>query len=220
MYGRSRLRTYGYVLFALIVLIACWESNRALAFMAAPAIPEQSIRFRILAHSDAPRDQWVKRQIRDAIVERMNSWAERPQTIDEARAVLGAHLPELDELVGRLLKEYGFTYGHKVELGIVPFPAKRYGNETVPAGNYEALRVTLGDGKGHNWWCVLFPPLCIIGGKWGTTKAQPATGAGLSGSPDGQGPEIDKEASAKPEIRFFVLDVLNRLAKAVRALFA
>lgn len=164
-------KRYAYLGFAFMVLLACWEANRSNALVYAASnsaagvsdvIPQESIRLRILAHSDAPQDQWIKREIRDVIVEEMNGWATEPKSIEEAREIIRERLPELEALVGRTLQEYGFDYTYQVELGIVPFPTKMYGNEVYPAGDYEALRVTIGDGKGQNWWCVLFPPLCFV----------------------------------------------------------
>ncbi|MCS7460017.1 stage II sporulation protein R [Paenibacillus doosanensis] len=169
----SRLR-YFYIVFALILLISCWEAQRNNAVVYASnmnggagedqkgLIPQESIRLRILANSDSPSDQWVKREVRDAIVEQMKQWVTGPQTIDEARQTVRAHLPELSELVGATLKKNGFSYSYQVELGIVPFPTKMYGNEVYPAGDYEALRVSIGKAEGQNWWCVLFPPLCFV----------------------------------------------------------
>jgi stage II sporulation protein R len=156
------LKSYYLVAFALIVLIACWESNRTNAAVITPEIPEQSIRLRILANSDAPQDQALKREIRDAIVAQMQNWVTGPHTIGEARAVVVSHLPDLDQLVEEIVVKRGYSYTHKTELGIVPFPTKMYGNKVYPAGDYEALRVTIGEGKGQNWWCVLFPPLCFV----------------------------------------------------------
>jgi stage II sporulation protein R len=156
------LKSYYLVAFALIVLIACWESNRTNAAVITPEIPEQSIRLRILANSDAPQDQALKREIRDAIVAQMQNWVTGPHTIEEARAVVVSHLPDLDQLVEEIVVKRGYSYTHKTELGIVPFPTKMYGNKVYPAGDYEALRVTIGEGNGQNWWCVLFPPLCFV----------------------------------------------------------
>jgi stage II sporulation protein R len=153
---------YLFIAFALIVLIAGWESNRTNAAVITPEIPKESIRLRILANSDSAQDQALKREIRDAIVARMQDWVTGPHTLEEARAVVKAHLPEFDLLVGDMIRERGYSYEHQVELGIVPFPTKMYGDEVYPAGNYEALRIIIGSGQGQNWWCVLFPPLCFV----------------------------------------------------------
>lgn len=161
-----------YTGFALLALLLCWEGNRtngllytAAAASGAPneaAIPQESIRLRILANSDAPLDQWIKGKVRDRIVAEMEGWALQPQTIEEARTMIRTRLPELEALVGGTLQDYGFDYAYKVELGIVPFPTKLYGNRIYPAGDYEALRVSIGKAEGQNWWCVLFPPLCFV----------------------------------------------------------
>jgi stage II sporulation protein R len=169
MVKRFAWRQYAYMVFALLVLLMCWEANRSQAALyLAPAgtdaavIPQESIRLRILANSDAPEDQWIKRQVRDAIIEQMNAWVTAPQGIEEARAVVTARLPELNAVVGATLEKYGFDYSYNVELGVVPFPTKMYGNQVYPAGEYEALRVSIGAAEGQNWWCVLFPPLCFV----------------------------------------------------------
>ncbi|MFC6231882.1 stage II sporulation protein R [Paenibacillus allorhizosphaerae] len=171
MVKRFGWKRYAYIAFALMVMMTCWESNRSNAMLYASAeqaetasdiIPQESIRLRILANSDAPADQWVKREVRDAIIEQMNGWVTEPQGIEAARAVVREHLPELHELVGKTLRSNGFDYDYKVELGVVPFPTKMYGNQVYPAGDYEALRVSIGAAEGQNWWCVLFPPLCFV----------------------------------------------------------
>ncbi|MCZ8514807.1 stage II sporulation protein R [Paenibacillus filicis] len=171
MVKRFAWRRYAYVGFAVLILLVCWESNRTneLLYAAAaeanvngPAIPQDAIRMRILANSDAPMDQWIKREVRDAIMEEMKTWVADPQGIEAARDAITAHLPEIEAVVSRTLKMNRFEYGYKVELGDVPFPDKMYGNRLYPAGKYEALRVSLGKAEGQNWWCVLFPPLCFV----------------------------------------------------------
>ncbi|MBY9077659.1 stage II sporulation protein R [Paenibacillus sp. HN-1] len=161
----------------LMMIMMSWESQKTDAAVGGGPIPEQSIRLRILANSDSAGDQLVKRQIRDRVVEQMNGWVaklENPQSLDQARAVIREHLPELEKLVGQELDKRGLSYGYKVELGVVPFPTKLYGGTVYPAGNYEALRITLGAGDGQNWWCVLFPPLCFIDAGTGDAAAKPA----------------------------------------------
>lgn len=170
-----------FVAFALIVMITSWESNRTNAAVISPTIPEESIRLRILANSDSAQDQALKREIRDAIIVRMQDWVVGPHSLDEARAVVVAHLPEFDALVGQMIESRGYSYTHTVELGKVPFPTKMYGNEVYPAGDYEALRVTIGSGEGQNWWCVLFPPLCFVDSVSGEAVAAAAVVAKTEG---------------------------------------
>lgn len=167
--GNTSHRTLWYTLFALLVLIMSWETNLNAAALVTPAIPEEAIRIRILANSDSPQDQWIKKQVREAVSAEVNGWGLSGARIEEARHMIETHLPKLEQVVGETLARYGFRYGYRVELGQVEFPAKQFEGTMYPAGEYEALRITLGDGLGENWWCVLFPPLCFGGG---TVKAK------------------------------------------------
>lgn len=192
-------------------------------------IPQESIRLRILANSDGTTDQLVKRRVRDAVVEQMNGWVaqlENPQSLDEARQVIRDHLPAIEEQVGRTLQKYGKNYDYQVELGTVPFPTKMYGGAVYPAGNYEALRVTLGEGKGKNWWCVLFPPLCFVDAGSGDALAKDTvagtdkgtvTAAKASAGAPGDAVQVEPE---KAEVRFFLWDMLVNFWNWITSLFA
>ncbi|GLX70104.1 stage II sporulation protein R [Paenibacillus glycanilyticus] len=164
-------KSYALLVIVLFVLVMSWEQQRTDAAMVETVIPQESIRLRILANSDAPADQAVKRVVRDAIVKAMDNWVTGPQTIEEARQTVRDHMGEIESIVADVLASRGFDYSYKAELGMVPFPTKMYSNEVYPAGNYEALLVTLGEGQGQNWWCVLFPPLCFIDAATGEAAA-------------------------------------------------
>ncbi|AIQ55202.1 stage II sporulation protein R [Paenibacillus sp. FSL R7-0331] len=225
----------------LMVLMMVWEGQKSDAAVAESAIPQQSIRLRILANSDGTADQLVKRQIRDAIVEQMNQWVsglEDPQSLEQARTLIRSHLPELNELVASELEKRGIGYDYKVELGVVPFPTKLYGGTVYPAGEYEAVRVTLGAGKGQNWWCVLFPPLCFIDAGTGDAAAKGAAVASAAGAEDSvQTGGADKAQTVStavdtagtnaagtdgeaPEVRFFLWDMLQNLWDWISGLWA
>jgi stage II sporulation protein R len=228
---KSWVKQTAMILFCISILMMSWEGQKTDAAMTAGirgsiasgmtttgtrVIPHESIRLRILANSDRPEDQLVKRDIRDAIVQEMNAWVgklENPQSLNQARVLIAAHLPEIDRLVGAELARRGIAYQHQVELASVPFPTKMYGGLVYPAGNYEALRVTLGQGKGQNWWCVLFPPLCFIDAGSGEAAAQ--TAAAKANRGDSQTTANGKEA----EVRFFLWDALTGLWGWVSGLF-
>lgn len=233
-----------------MILMMAWEGQKSDAAVAEVSIPQESIRLRILANSDGAGDQLVKRQIRDQVVEQINQWVaglEDPQSLEQARALIQSHLPELNDLVGGELARRGIDYSYKVELGTVPFPTKMYGGRVYPAGEYEALRVTLGAGKGQNWWCVLFPPLCFIdAGSGDAAAAEPAaakkasavsakasgdgakvktadggvdkTASGITASAGGDG-GTDADAEA-PKVKFFVWELLQNLWSWICGLFA
>jgi stage II sporulation protein R len=83
--------------------------------------------------------------------------------LEHARNYIQENINEIEEKAEKIIKENGYDYTVKAELGVKWIPEKRYGDNVFPAGNYEALHITIGEGKGENWWCVLFPPLCLIG---------------------------------------------------------
>lgn len=213
--------------FSIVMLLMSWEGqmvDTAAAAGARGGIPQESIRLRILANSDGTGDQLVKRRVRDAVVEQMNGWVaqlENPQSLDEARRVIRDHLPAIEEQVGRTLQQYGKTYDYQVELGTVPFPTKMYGGAVYPAGDYEALRVTLGEGKGKNWWCVLFPPLCFIDAGSGDALAKDAgTAAVAKASAGGAAGDAVQVEPEQAEVRFFLWDMLVKFWNWMTSLFA
>lgn len=119
------------------------------------------IRFHVIANSDSDRDQALKRKVRDLIVERMTPEFKKAHNIQEARKIATSHMGDMKEIALKEIKAWGENYPVKVQLGNFDFPVKSYGDLTLPAGNYEAVRVVIGQGQGANWWCVLFPPLCF-----------------------------------------------------------
>ena len=191
------------MVFAIIVLISCWESNLNNIALADSAIPEQSIRLRILANSDSIEDQVMKRRVRDVVVAQMNTWVKEPDGIENARQIIREQLPVLQTLVTSELALHGYFYPVHVELGQVPFPTKMYGTRVYPAGNYEALRITLGQGEGQNWWCVLFPPLCFVDAISGEAVGKATTSSKAS--------EPTLQIKSKKQIHFYLWDITKQL---------
>ncbi|HEY4391421.1 MAG TPA: stage II sporulation protein R [Paenibacillus sp.] len=238
--GKVR-KSIALIFFSVLILFMSWEGQKVDTAAADGLIPQESIRLRILANSDGVGDQAVKRKVRDAVVEQMNAWVgelEDPQSLDEARGAIRTHLTEIGDQVKQTLADNGEEYSYKVELGIVPFPTKMYGGAVYPAGNYEALRITLGEGKGKNWWCVLFPPLCFVDAGSGDALAKERTKAtekDASASSDTvKNPKAKvKTVSAtvdssdeprqvqpeKTEVRFFLWDALVNLWQGILNLF-
>lgn len=125
-------------------------------------IPKEALRLRIIANSDSNKDQSVKLQVRNAVVMEVAQYLKNAKSAPQARAMVEAHIPQLQALATQVVRQNGLTYAVQTEVGKVPFPTKIYGNQVYPAGIYEALRIKLGKAVGKNWWCVLFPPLCFI----------------------------------------------------------
>lgn len=119
------------------------------------------IRLHVIANSDSEEDQELKLKVRDEIIKKTKSLQES-QSIEDSREYLQTHLNDMEETANKVIEENGKSYKAEANLGIRWIPEKTYGDMYFPAGNYEALNLTLGRGEGQNWWCVLFPPLCLI----------------------------------------------------------
>lgn len=153
--------------FAAILLLAWLLSGfmrQAEAARLQQGISREVLRFHVLANSDSPKDQAVKLQVRDGVLE----WLEEELTEEEMGDLslmekkIGQLLPQIQSLADRIVKENGMDYETRAQLGESLFPRKTYGNCTFPAGPYTALRLLLGKAEGQNWWCVLFPRLCFL----------------------------------------------------------
>ena len=127
------------------------------------------IRFHVLANSDSPEDQQLKLKVRDKVIAYVSGILEGLENVDETREALLNNMDNIQAIARQEIIDNGFDFNVAVNLGEHVFPTKRYGNVIFPAGNYEALRVIIGDGYGQNWWCVMFPPLCFVDVKHGLT---------------------------------------------------
>lgn len=125
-------------------------------------IAEEIIRFHVIANSDSEEDQSLKLKVKETLVKELSPYLNNAANITEARAILSDHIPFIQETAESVVREEGFDYPVTVSLDNCNFPIKVYGDYTFPPGTYEALRVRIGDAKGKNWWCVLFPPLCFV----------------------------------------------------------
>lgn len=125
-------------------------------------IPKEAIRFRVIANSDINADQETKLLVRDAIQNQMLTDLENITNIQEARTTLSTNISSYETLVGKTLESNNKDNTYKVNYGLNYFPEKIYKGIKYEEGYYESLVVTLGNGMGNNWWCVLFPPLCLL----------------------------------------------------------
>ncbi|MBR4627710.1 MAG: stage II sporulation protein R [Ruminococcus sp.] len=119
------------------------------------------LRLHIIANSDGDEDQRLKLCVRDALLAEGDSIFGDAESLAEAEAAAEENLPEIVRIAERTLREEGCRDRVQAEIADVDFDERTYGSITMPAGKYRALRVTIGEAKGHNWWCVMYPPLCI-----------------------------------------------------------
>ena len=158
---------------ALAALLGVWldRSQTALA--------DQVIRLHVLANSDSEADQALKLKVRDRVLETAEEYFTPGATLEETQAVLTAHLADIAAAGAEQVAEEGYQYPVTVSMEEnYWFPTKQYTDFALPAGNYTALRVVIGEGGGQNWWCVVFPPLCL--GSVSETAAQTALSGGFS----------------------------------------
>lgn len=121
------------------------------------------VRFHVVANSDSVEDQRLKLQVRDYVLTRLqNNLSKEISSRDQVSKYINDNMKQLEEWTKEALKLYKSEYDYNVSLGIRHIPAKYYDDLYFPEGNYEALTITIGEGKGQNWWCVVFPPLCLV----------------------------------------------------------
>lgn len=145
----------------LAVSTACFDAESRQSSVSACCNADSIFRLHIIANSNSAEDQAVKLEVRDAVLEYE---AENLDAVSAAktREELMTHGAELLEIIEGVLRSNGFDYGAQMLVGTFPFPDREYNGVLYPAGDYDAFRVILGDGAGENWWCVMFPPLCIL----------------------------------------------------------
>ena len=125
------------------------------------SIPDKVFRLHVLANSDSAEDQALKLRVRDRILEESAGLMDGVSTREEAEAAAAQSLPKLQAAAEDEIRQAGYAYPVQAEITRMYFPTRQYESVTLPAGEYDALRITIGEAKGKNWWCVLFPALCL-----------------------------------------------------------
>ena len=125
-------------------------------------ISNSVFRLHVIANSDTEIDQNLKYTVRDNLLEYMNTLCADCSTKEEAILVAQQNIETFKKIALDTIKNEGFDYSVNVRIGNFEFPTKHYGDISLPAGYYDALRVEIGEAKGQNWWCVMFPPLCFV----------------------------------------------------------
>lgn len=126
-------------------------------------IRESVLRLHILANSDSEEDQALKLKVRDRILEESGMLFDQIDSVQDAKALAEQNAEQIAEIARDEIQKQGYDYTVKVEVCNMFFDTRNYDSFSLPAGHYDALRVTIGEAKGHNWWCVLYPPMCLPG---------------------------------------------------------
>ncbi|MBC8061132.1 MAG: stage II sporulation protein R [Clostridiaceae bacterium] len=147
-----------------ILIIICFASSLSWSNVSAnqESISNKIIRFHVIANSDTDSDQALKLKVRDAVLSYLSPKLETSKNIDESKTILKNNDTMVLKIAEKIIKENGYAYKVVSDLSRENFPVKSYGPITLPQGNYQAYRIVIGSGEGHNWWCVMFPPLCFV----------------------------------------------------------
>ena len=138
------------ILIAIIIVIMSLNTNETII------IPKESIRFRVIANSNSKEDQMIKEKVVSKLKKSLSSLTYTPKNINDTRKSIKDNLKIIEETLRQEVKDYSINYGYNY------FPEKVYKGIYYEEGEYESLVITLGEGIGNNFWCVLFPPLCLI----------------------------------------------------------
>ena len=134
------------------------QSDEAMAARIAPEI----LRFHVLANSDSDEDQQLKLRVRTLLLDSIYEELGENASLDDTKEYVLANKDSLEQEAEDYMKAEGYDYPAHMEVTECYFPSKTYGDMVFPCGTYDAVRVEIGKGKGHNWWCVLYPPLCFV----------------------------------------------------------
>lgn len=148
----------------LIFLICIYTFFCAYSYVQAVSndLKDNLFRLHVIANSDSKEDQNLKYIVRDNLLDYMNELCKNVSSKEEAIIVANSHHDDFLKIAKDTIIKEGYSYDVDVEIGEFDFPTKKYGDISIPAGNYDALKVKIGKADGHNWWCVMFPPLCFV----------------------------------------------------------
>ncbi len=151
-------------IFVILILLSLFILISAISYVDAVSnnIADSVFRLHVIANSDSKEDQELKVKVRDELLSYMNIISKDSTSKQEAMQIANEHKEEFTQIAEKVIKENGYNYTVNVQIGKADFPTKYYGDITLPAGTYDALKVQIGEAKGQNWWCVMFPPLCFV----------------------------------------------------------
>lgn len=167
------------------------------------------VRLHVIANSDSQEDQALKLQVRDAVLTQASAYLAGVEDAQQAADVLESHLTDLARAGQEVVQAQGYDYGVTATVDVSHFPTKYYDGFALPAGNYRALRVCIGAAEGHNWWCVVFPTLCV---STATDWQDTAVSGGLTEEDVG----LMSESDQGYVLRFKCLELLDRLTNGLQ----
>ena len=157
---------FGFIkrFFVVLILFCFFIFISALSYVNAVSedLSNSVFRLHVIANSDNAEDQELKYKVRDSVLEYMNEISSDCSSKEEVISLAYDYQDEFKKIAENVIKDNGYNYDVNIRIGNFEFPTKTYGDISFPAGNYDALRIEIGEAKGQNWWCVMFPPLCFV----------------------------------------------------------
>lgn len=187
------------IVFLAVVVAAVWFGG---ILADSRALTEDILRLHVVANSDSEEDQAVKLQVRDAVLATLEQGLADVQDADQAVEYVRSMVPKLTQVANEVLRQAGFSETVSTSIAMEEFPVREYDTFTLPSGLYQSLRIVIGQGEGHNWWCVVFPEYCMS-----ATTEEFAEVANMEGMSD----SLSGSLTGEYEIRFWVLDQLGKL---------
>ena len=146
------------ILFIIYILFSAFSYSNTMS----SDISKNVFRLHVIANSDSTEDQNLKYLVRDELILYMKSISKDVSTKEEAIRIANDNIEKFYDIAKKVISDNGYNYDVNIEIGNFSFPTKTYGDITLPAGFYDALKVEIGEAKGQNWWCVMFPSLCFV----------------------------------------------------------
>ena len=172
-------------------------------------IADSVFRLHVIANSDSDIDQNLKYIVRDDLLEYMNTLCTNCTSKEEAITIANAHIENFKEIALNTIKDEGFDYSVNISIGNFEFPTKHYGDISLPAGYYDALKVEIGEATGQNWWCVMFPPLCFVDASSGVVPEESKEELENSLTDEEFSIVSDNEENLTFKLKFKILEILN-----------
>lgn len=174
---KSRKRTYSLPIFIVSIVIGLAyayitsKPNKDISTIQ-QGISHKIIRFHVIANSDSDADQALKLKVKEAVVNYTAELLCNSKSISETEDLLSSHTNDIISIANNVISENDYDYPVTAEITDTYFPTKSYGSYTFPPGTYRAFQIKIGEAKGKNWWCVLYPPLCFIDISHGTVNPE------------------------------------------------
>lgn len=198
------------ILLLFCVLFLCVTVCNVLPIHGEEKIYESVVRLHVLANSDSDEDQALKLKVRDAVLSYVSPRVIDSKSREEAIEILQGELKNIEAVSAKVVKEEGYDYPVKVTLTVEEYPTRNYEAMSFPSGEYVSLRVMLGEAEGQNWWCVLFPPLCLSAASEKAENEEAFIAVGLNSD---QYKIITETEDATYYLRFKLLEAIENMGK-------